>query len=65
MLAGLAPFNVGLYIPFEFRPPVFAEYQLLRLLDTWMAGCDVIMAVRNDFAPEGGLPRDIDLPIIL
>ncbi len=71
LCAGLHPlicfaaFDVGLYVPFELWPPVLVEYELLCLLDAWMAGKDVIVTVRNDFASQRGFLRNVDMSVIL
>ncbi len=64
-MASLAAFNVGFDVLLDLGPPEFAEYQLLRLLYSWVAGSDVVVTSGNDLALEGGFLGNIDSSVVV
>ncbi len=53
-LASFAAFYIGFNVLFDLGPPEFAEYELLRLLNSWMASGHVVMTSGNDLASQRG-----------
>ncbi len=49
-LASFAAFDISFNVLLEFGPLKLAEYQLLRFLDSWMTGGDVVVTSGDDFA---------------
>ncbi len=64
-LASFATLDVGFNVLLDLGPPEFSEYKLLRLLDSWMTGGDMIMTSGNDLASERGFSWDIDSSVIV
>ncbi len=64
-LTNLAALDVGFDGFLHLGPPVLPEDQLLRFLDAWMSGRDVVMELGDDFASERVLARNIDVSVIL
>ncbi len=59
LLASFAALNIGFDVLLDLGPPEFAEYKLLRLLDSWVAGGDVVVTLGNDLASKGGFSWDV------
>ncbi len=64
-LTDLTAFDVGFDGFLHLWPPVFPEDQLLRLLDAWMSGRDVVVELGDDFAAKRVMARDVDASVVL
>ncbi len=64
-MTGFAAFDVGFDVLLDLGPPEFAEYEFLHLLDSWVAGSDVVMTPGDDLASQGGFSGDVHASVIV